>query len=230
MKGASAASGEAIAAADDEEHRHSASSPVSASSAVVAKPSPPEQLETVASTRPMRLAVIGDSNAVSLFEALRAELGDADDELCFACEGTNIADAERQLNRVKARVKASELSVDGILICTGTNEHPFAKESYQLLVEHAVETGLGRVLVVRPVFKRDESESWTVRVVSSKEDLPSGRPKRARQSVLSLWLPAGAALVDAARPYEYADYADNLHLTKECYAAVARKVLSHSAG
>ena len=224
-EGRSAASGEAIAAADDEEHRRSASSPSSASSAVVAKPSPPEQLETVASTRPMRLAVIGDSNAVRLFTALSAELGDADGELCFACEGTNIADAERQLNRVKARVKASKLSVDGILICTGTNEHPFAKESYQLLVEHAVETGLGRVLVVRPVFKRDES--WTVHVVPSKDDLPSGRPKRARQSVLSLWLPAGAASVDTARPYEYAD---NLHLTKECYAAVARAVLSHCAG
>ena len=173
----------------------------------------------------MRLAVIGDSNAKRLFAALRAELGDADGELCFACEGTNIADAERQLNRVKARVKASKLSVDGILICTGTNEHPFAKESYQLLVEHAVETGLGRVLVVRPVFKRDES--WTVHVVPSKDDLPSGRPKRARQSVLSLWLPAGAASVDTARPYEYAD---NLHLTKECYTAVAREVLSHCAG
>ena len=227
MKGASAASGEAIAAADDEEHRHSASSPVSASSAVVAKPSPPEQLETVASTRPMRLAVIGDSNAV----ALSAELGDAHGELCFACAGTNIADAQRQLNRVKARVKASKLSVDGILICTGTNEHPFAKESYQLLVEHAVETGLGRVLVVRPVFKRDESWTDHVVLVSSKEDLPSGRPKRARQSVLSLWLPAGAASVDTARPYKIPyEYADNLHLTKECYTAVARAVLSHCAG
>ena len=53
MKGAAAASGEASAAADDAEHRRSEPSQVSASSAVVAEPSPPEQPETVASTRPI---------------------------------------------------------------------------------------------------------------------------------------------------------------------------------
>ena len=140
----------------------------------------------------MLVAVIGDSNAVRFGERLRGQ--DTGVSL-LARNGATTAEARSQLKKAAPG--------QTIFLIVGTNDFSptAAMHLLQKLCDDAEADG-HPVMVLKPVFKRDEQ--FAIRrqhVVSSPQQLSVFRND--------------SRVIDIG-DYSYIDYIDNLHLTDQC--------------